>query len=254
MPQQEILLESRDVKSISEKLERVKPMWALISVGSDHIGNNCVPGSWRLGFFLSIWKNPLPLPWYTQCFSMLLVTENVSFCVHQHYAEENSQHQHECLDSPFWIQQLSLHRSDIVASTCLMTKKKVATPLMKRDYSVLPEQQHFFVLRVGRLKNVIVVERKSHVLFQWQPPSSSLLHACACGGWCSGLLLVQVFWGLFSLLCPFRSRSISGASSGLSTSPLSSPRVSGAASRSVSPIHSHMLDAFRHLLLQSCGS
>uniref|UniRef100_A0A8C0FHL3 BR serine/threonine kinase 2 n=1 Tax=Bubo bubo TaxID=30461 RepID=A0A8C0FHL3_BUBBB len=38
-----------------------------------------------------------------------------------------------------------------------------------------------------------------------------------------------------------RSRSISGASSGLSTSPLSSPRVSGAASRSVGPIHSHIL-------------
>lgn len=193
------------------------------------------------------------MPWTCGAFPCCSWQEDILFCVHQHCTEENSQHQHECLDNPFWIQQFSLHRSDVVASRGLMTKKKVATPLIKMDYSILPEQQHFFVLRVGQLRNVRVVDGKSHVLFQWQPPSSSL-HACACGGWCSGLLLVQVFWGLFSLLCPFRSRSISGASSGLSTSPLSSPRVSGAASRSVGPVHSHMLDAFQHLLLQSCGS
>lgn len=47
-----------------------------------------------------------------------------------------------------------------------MTKKKVATPLIKMDYSILPEQQHFFVLRVGQLRNVRVVDGKSHVLFQ----------------------------------------------------------------------------------------
>lgn len=162
------------------------------------------------------------------------------------------------MSSPsIWIELFNLHRADLVASMCLMTKKKVATASIERDYSILPEQHHFFDMRGEHLKSMTIVKgkkRKSYVLFQWQPPSSSSLHACACGGWCSGLLLVWVFWGMFSLLCPFRSRSISGASSGLSTSPLSSPRVSGAASRSVGPIHSHMLDAFWHLLLQSCGS
>lgn len=84
------------------------------------------------------------------------------------------------------------------------------------------------------------------------PPSPHVMPVPAVAG-VQGYCLFTFSEGLF-LLCPFRSRSISGASSGLSTSPLSSPRVSGSASRSVGPVHSHMLDAFQHLLLQSHGS
>lgn len=60
MQQQEVSLKSKDVKSINEKLERAKPMRSLISVGSHHIGNDCVLESRRLGVLIIIWKNPLP--------------------------------------------------------------------------------------------------------------------------------------------------------------------------------------------------
>lgn len=60
-----------------------------------------------------------------------------------------------------------MHRADLVASICLMTKKKVATASIERDYSILPEQHHFFDMRGEHLKSMTIVkgkERKERVM------------------------------------------------------------------------------------------
>lgn len=189
----------------------------------------------------------------TQWLSMLLVTEHLILWPPTLCRRVLSTGMR--LVSPFWIQQFHLHRPDAVVFKDLMAKNMVATPVMKRDYSFLIEQAAFLrvLLWEEQLKSVTVVRGKSRAF----PVTVSLLllTSCLCLQWLVFRVIACLhFLRAFFLLCPFRSRSISGASSGLSTSPLSSPRVSGSASRSVGPVHSHMLDAFQHLLLQSHGS
>lgn len=83
---------------------------------------------------------PHPCALYTQWLSVLLVTENISCCVHQHCAEENPQHQHESsqsfLDSAVQLAQVRRGSSHVLEG-------QEGSNSLKRDYSILLEQAAF---------------------------------------------------------------------------------------------------------------
>lgn len=133
-------------------------MQSLISVGSHHVRNDCGLESRGLGVLIITWNNSLPF-----CL-VHMVLFHVACDRKSHFVTARTVQSRILsisMSSPsFWIVLFNLHRADLVASMCLMTKKKVVTALIKRDSSILPEQQHFFDLRGEQLKKTDYSERK----------------------------------------------------------------------------------------------